>query len=239
MPIPSPVKTFHKDTYPAIHPTSPHLSTKGKNVAITGGGSGVGKAIAHSFATSGSSSITLLGRTEKTLLETKAELNKDFPNTKFFIIVTDIVDRNSVNAAFEAIKSNIGTVDILIANAGVMPAWNTIAESDPEEWYRGFDVNVKGNMNLVQAFLPLAAANATVINISAGMAHLQYYPVRSAYHASKLAAIKIFDYLHHENPQLFVLNVHPGVLMTGLGGDAVRTNTHAFDTCEFPQVANP
>jgi NADP-dependent 3-hydroxy acid dehydrogenase YdfG len=239
MPIPSPVKTYHKDTYPAIHPSSPHLSTKGKNVAITGGGSGVGKAIARSFAISGSSSITLLGRTEKTLMGTKDVLSKDFPNTKFFIIATDIVDRNSVNAAFEAIKSNIGTVDILIANAGVMPAWNTIAESDPEDWYRGFDVNVKGNLNLVQAFLPLAAANATAINISAGMAHIQYYPERSAYHASKLAAIKIFDYLHHENPQLFVLNIHPGVLKTGLAGDAAKTLARAFDTCKSPQVANP
>jgi NAD(P)-dependent dehydrogenase (short-subunit alcohol dehydrogenase family) len=45
---------------------------------------------------------------------------------------------------------------------------------------------------------------------------LPYVPGYSSYHASKLAAAKLFDYVHKENPNLFVLNVHPGVIMTAM-----------------------
>jgi NAD(P)-dependent dehydrogenase (short-subunit alcohol dehydrogenase family) len=209
--FPSPVKTYHNDTYPAINPSLPHLSTKGKGVVITGGGSGLGPAIARSFATSGASSITLLGRTEKTLLETKAALNQDFPDTKIFTTITDIAEKDSVTSAFDAIKSNIGTIDILVANAGLLSHGSP---TDLDDWYRHYDVNVKGNFNVVQAFIPVAAPQATVLNVSAGMAHVYHFPNALAYHSSKLAAIKIFDYLHMEHPEFFVLNVHPGILQT-------------------------
>lgn len=215
--FPSPVKTYHNNTYPAINPSLSHLSTKGKSVVITGGGSGLGPAIARSFATSGASSITLLGRTEKTLRETKEALNKDFPDTKIFTTITDIAEKDSVTSAFDAIKSNVGTVDILVANAGYL------SHGDPDDldnFYRHYDVNVKGNYNVVQAFIPVAAPQATVLNVSAGMAHLYQFPKALAYHSSKLAAIKIFDYLHVEHPEFFVLNVHPGILETGMSAGA-------------------
>lgn len=235
MSLPSPVQTFHRDTYPAINPSNSYLSTKGRNVVITGGGSGLGPAIVRSFATSGASSITLLGRTEKTLLETKISLSKDFPNTEIYIAATDIANKDSISAAFEIIKSNIGKIDILIANAGIISQWCLLAESTMEEWYKGFDVNVKGNFNLIKEFLPIAAPKAVVINVSAGMAHLKYYPKSLSYHASKLAAINIFDYLHYENPDLFVIHIHPGILKTGLGGGIPGRTTPdiPYDTCEY------
>jgi NADP-dependent 3-hydroxy acid dehydrogenase YdfG len=149
MEFPSPINNYHRDTYAAIDPFSSHLSTKGKNVVITGGGSGIGRAIARSFVLSGASSITLLGRMHKTFLETKATLESDFPDTSILTYIADIVDKSSISAAFESIKADIGRVDILIANAGYMPAFLPIAESAFDEWYNGFEVNVKGNFNLV------------------------------------------------------------------------------------------
>ncbi|KAM0247768.1 hypothetical protein ACHAQJ_009701 [Trichoderma viride] len=133
MAFPSPVRNFHRDTYQAINPSNPHLSTKGRNVVITGGGSGLGPAIARSFATSGAPSITLLGRTEKTLLETKAALNRDFSNVEIYLGVMDIINKYAVTAAFDDIKSNIGKVDILVANAGIMSAWCLLAEATIDE----------------------------------------------------------------------------------------------------------
>lgn len=215
-PYPCPVNTYHTDTYPAISPTLPHLSTKGKNVVITGGGSGLGPAFGHSLAASGASSISLIGRKEETLLQTKTKLEKEFPNTKIFIFITDLVDHNAVLRTFDAIKSSVGTVDILVANAGFAPELLSIEESKLEDWYTAFDINVKGNFNLIQGFLPTASKTATVLHVSAGVAHIPYLPGFSGYHASKLASAKMFDYLRHEHPDFFVLNFHPGIIKTAM-----------------------
>lgn len=214
MAFPSPVANYHTGTYPAINPTSPRLSTAGKNVVITGGGSGIGFEIAKSFAKSGASSISIFGRREKNLLDAKAKLDADYPNTKIYTYVADIVDKNALVGAFESIKATVGVVNVLVANAAYLPALSTIADADINDWYDGFEVNVKGNFNLVTAFVPVAAKDATVINLTSGVVHLPYAPGYSAYHTSKLAGTKFFDYLHHEYPEFFVLSVHPGVLRT-------------------------
>ncbi|KAK0106012.1 hypothetical protein ONS95_004519 [Cadophora gregata] len=214
MEFPSPVKNYHRDTYPAIDPTSSRLSTAGKNIVITGGGAGIGVGLARSFAQSGASSISILGRTEKTLLNTKSQLEKEYPKTKIFIYVADIVNKNALITAFESINSAVGPVHVLVANAGFLPNLNPVAKADLEDWYNGFEVNVKGNFNVVTAFVPVAASDAAIISISTGITHLKYLPGYSGYHTSKLAAAKFFEYVHHEFPQFFVLNVHPGVIMT-------------------------
>ncbi|KAH6671932.1 hypothetical protein B0J14DRAFT_669404 [Halenospora varia] len=237
LPWPSPTKTYHNDTYPAIDPTLPHLSTKGKNIVITGGGSGIGPVIATNFAKSGATSISLLGRTEKTLLETKSKIESSYPATKVSIYVTDIVNKAALVEAFKNIKATHGNVDVLIANAGYLSNIQPIAkaENDFDDWWNGYEVNVKGNFNLVTAFLLVAAKNAAVVNISTAITHFLNGPGFSAYHTSKLAASKFFDYVHHEYPDFFVVNVHPGVLETAMD---VKTKAAGvifpYDKVELP-----
>lgn len=81
MAFPSPTKTWRTATYPSIDPSLPALSSAGKNIVISGGGSGMGPEIAKAFAQSGAASIALLGRTEATLLETKQQIEVKYPNT--------------------------------------------------------------------------------------------------------------------------------------------------------------
>lgn len=225
MAFPSPVKNYHTDTYPAIDPSLPALSTKGKNIVISGGGAGIGPVIAQSFARSGASSIAILGRTEKTLLDTKAQLEKDFPQTRILTHVADIVDRSSLDAAFAVIRSAVGVIDVLVANAGYLPAISPLAQADSAEWFNGFEVNVKGNFNLVSAFVPCASKDAAIINISTGVTHLAHLPGYSGYHTSKLAAAKFFEYVHYEYPEYFVLNIHPGVIKTAMDAKTVASGT--------------
>jgi NAD(P)-dependent dehydrogenase (short-subunit alcohol dehydrogenase family) len=238
MAFPSPVKTFHDDTYPSINPTSPQLSTKGKNVVISGGGSGIGPEIARSFAKSGASSISIFGRTEKSLLQTKEKLQKEYPSTKFHSYVADIVNKSSLEKVFQSIKSAVGAIDILIANAGYMPDILPIAKADPEEWWNGFEINVKGAFNLVSAFVPVAAKNASIINISTGVAHIPYVPGGSGYTISKLAGTRLFDYVAKEYPDFFVLNVHPGVIKTAMDAKTVAAGINfPHDTSKSTQTA--
>jgi len=133
-----PVKTYHRDTYPAINPTSPHLSTKGKNIVISGGGTGIGREIARSFAKSGASTIHILGRRENKLLEMKQLVEKNYPNTQVYTHVADIVKRDELDAAFQAINSTVGLINVLIANAAYMADYKPFAEADPEEWFNCF-----------------------------------------------------------------------------------------------------
>jgi NAD(P)-dependent dehydrogenase (short-subunit alcohol dehydrogenase family) len=220
MAFPLTVKNYHTYNYPPppppIDPTSPRLSTKGKNVVITDGSSGIGKWITCSFAESGASSVSILGRTAKTLIETQAEIEKAYPQTTVHYYIADIEHSNALVAAFKSIQATVGSVDILVANAGYLSDIGPIVKIDPEEWFKGFEINVKGNLNLVNALISVATKGAPIISISTVLAHLPHMPGYSSYHTSKLAAAKLFDYVHYENPDLFVLNIHPGAIDTAM-----------------------
>jgi NAD(P)-dependent dehydrogenase (short-subunit alcohol dehydrogenase family) len=62
----------------------------------------------------------------------------------------------------------------------------------------------------------VATKGASIISISTVLAHLPHMPGYSSYHTLKLAAAKLFDYVHYENPDLFVLNIHPGAIDTAM-----------------------
>ncbi|KAK1255764.1 hypothetical protein MKX07_008023 [Trichoderma sp. CBMAI-0711] len=195
--FPTYTKQYHHEPYAAIAPTRPELSTQGKNVVITGGGGAIGTAMALSFAQSGASSIALLGRTEAALLKSKQAVNATYPATDVYIVKADVADEASVRTALEKFASMAGKkLDILVANAGVL--------SDA------------GTFNLVRAFVPLAEKNATLINVTSSVPQLPFVPGSSSYHGSKLAAVKLFDYLNFENPELRVLQFHPGVVQSSM-----------------------
>ena len=161
----------------------------------------------------------------------KSSLERDYPNTKVFSYVTDLVDRKSVAKSFDAIHASVETLHILVANAGYSPKLASLEDSNHEDWYNAFEVNVKGNLNLVKAFLPVASTTASILNVTAGATHVPYLPGFSGYATSKLAAARIFDYLHHEHPDFFVLNFHPGLIETGIPGNPNALN---FDDIELP-----
>jgi NAD(P)-dependent dehydrogenase (short-subunit alcohol dehydrogenase family) len=215
--IPTYTNVFHHKPYAAISPTRPELSTKGKNIVITGAGTGIGAAIALSFAQSGASHIALLGRTEATLLKSKQAVNATYPETAVHVITADVANEASIRAALEKYASIVGKkLDVLVANAGVLPDPGTLLGSDASLWWSGYEINIRGQFNLIRAFVPLAEKNATVINVTTSVIQFPFVPGSSGYHGSKLGATKIFDYLHFEQPELRVLQFHPGVVQTSM-----------------------
>jgi NAD(P)-dependent dehydrogenase (short-subunit alcohol dehydrogenase family) len=217
MEFPPYTKTFHNKSYPAISPTRPELSTAGKVVLITGGGSGIGPKIANSFALSGATKISILGRTESSLLSTKQELEAQHPALKILTFVADITDQPAVQHAFETTKKIFGPVDILIGNAGYMPDAAPLATTDLDKWMTGLDINVRGNLILYQAFLSNSSPNPTLLHVSTAAANFPALPGGlSAYAVSKLAASKMSDYFAAENPNVRVMTVHPGTPDTSM-----------------------
>jgi NAD(P)-dependent dehydrogenase (short-subunit alcohol dehydrogenase family) len=129
-------------------------------------------------------------------------------------MVADITSRDSVQAAFAKIGGELGQLDILVCNTGVLPAMGPLLEADPAEWWNGFEAMVKGVFNSVQVFKVHAKPNATLINVSSCVGHLPAVPGISAYTGSKIATAKIFETLSAEEPGWMVVNIQPGHVST-------------------------
>ncbi|KAL8895273.1 MAG: hypothetical protein Q9207_008235 [Kuettlingeria erythrocarpa] len=217
-PFPSLTAEWHTDTYDAISPTKPVVSAKGKTVVVTGGGAGIGREIAKAYAEAGAAQVAILGRTQKTLDETKSIINEQSPDTKVTIHVADVADEEAVGNAARDLKG----WDILILNAGVLAKPSTIAETKLADWWRVYETNVKGAVACIQAFIPTRnpspSVPTSIIGINAGMVHVPagVGPASgaSAYASSKMAQLKLMEFLAAENPDLFVASVHPGVVET-------------------------
>ena len=121
LPFPSVTKAWHNSPYPAIDPRQPKLSTKGKSVFITGGGTGSGAAVARTFAAAGVTEMAITGRRKEVLDATAEALKKNFPELIVLTLATDVSKLESVEAAFDTFMKQFGKVDICVSNAGVAP----------------------------------------------------------------------------------------------------------------------
>ncbi|KAK4189157.1 oxidoreductase-like protein 1 [Podospora australis] len=217
-PFPTPVLPYHRKAYPAIDPTRPELSSKGKSIFITGAGSGIGAEVASAFAKSGAAHIGLGGRRLPNLEETKAKIASSHPNVKVHIFQADIADEKSITEAVASFASQTdsGKIDVLVANAGYSAPGGTVDKFDPEELKRNFEINVFGQFNTLRAFHPLAAPGAVVVHTTTGLVHTSPFPGQVAYQSSKLAATRIFDAFRSENPEIRVIQFHPGLPVTDI-----------------------
>jgi NAD(P)-dependent dehydrogenase (short-subunit alcohol dehydrogenase family) len=208
MAFPQYTTNFHSSPYPSIDPTRSELSTAGKVVFITGGGSGLGPRLTHAFAKSGATKITIIGRTESTLLSTRKSVEAQYPRVSVLALTADITDQTQVNDAFVTTKNTFGPVDILVSNAGTIPDILPLATTPIDEFAKGLDINVKGALIVAQAFLANAAESPILINIGTAGAHIgALHPGIGAYNVSKLAAIKMLDYIAAGSPHVRTVTV--------------------------------
>lgn len=210
-------KKYHHEPYDLISPSRPELSAAGKNVVITGGGTGIGKSIALSFAQAGASSVSILGR-RLDRLEIAANEIRSISNHGTLVICkrTDLTNAHEVREAFGGIKQFVGNINILVSNAGFFPKVSNVIDYDAEDYMEGFKMNVVTTLNALQAFHPHAAPGAMVFNISTSLAHISPWRGLSGYCVTKGANLKLVDFFAAENPDIHVVNVQPGVVETDL-----------------------
>ncbi|GAD92416.1 hypothetical protein FG04599.1 [Paecilomyces variotii No. 5] len=219
------VSTFHHYPYHSISETNPSLTCEGKIVFITGGGRGIGRAIAKSFAVAGAKGTFLVGRTKSDLQTAAEDITKlaETSNKTTTVLYSecDITDAHAVASAFKKAISSFGHIDILIQNAGYLDDHRSVVDSDLKDYWKTFEINVKGGLSVIQEFLKTSPpAGSTIINVGSGAGHLPYIPGYSAYSSSKLALAKIVEYVHHENPHLRVFNINPGAIVTEMQAKA-------------------
>ncbi|MFJ7934509.1 3-ketoacyl-ACP reductase [Sporosarcina sp. NPDC096371] len=164
----------------------------GKTALITGAGRGIGRATAIAFAKEGIH-IGLVGRTAANLEEVAKELSEYGVNVT--MATADVSDNESVIAAVEHVKSELGPIDILINNAGI-GKFGKFLELSPEEFKNIIDVNLMGVYYVTRAVLPemIERQAGDIINISS-TAGQKGAPVTSAYSASKFGLLGLTESL--------------------------------------------
>jgi NAD(P)-dependent dehydrogenase (short-subunit alcohol dehydrogenase family) len=151
-----------------------------RHVLITGGGTGIGAAIAVALSAEGAA-VSLVGRRAAPLQELAANLDRACA------IVADVTREEDTVAMVESAHAAHGPVDILVANAGAAES-APIAKLDLAHWRRMLDVNLTGAFLSVKAALPdltRAGAPASRIVLIASSAGLKGYPYVAAYCAAK------------------------------------------------------
>ncbi|WP_079509119.1 3-ketoacyl-ACP reductase [Mesobacillus jeotgali] len=195
-------------------------SLKGKTALITGAGRGIGRAAAIALAKEGVN-IGMIGRTLENLEKVTTELGEY--GVEVSGAVADIADRESVEHAVEHIKEELGTIDILINNAGIAK-FGGFLDLDPQEWEQIIQVNLMGTYYVTRAVLPgmIERQTGDIINI-ASTAGQKGAPVTSAYSASKFGVLGLTESLMLEvrKHNIRVSALTPSTVATDL---AIETN---------------
>lgn len=133
-----------------------------ESIVVTGGGRGIGRAIALAFAEP-DAHVIITGRTPETLEKTAAEIRAR--GAKATAIAMDVADTASVADGFAAVARAGVKVDVLVNNAGV-GGGEPVQGSDIERWRRTLDVNLFGVYLTTRECLPLMPDESRIINLS-------------------------------------------------------------------------
>ena len=152
---------------------------KGKTALITGGGRGIGRAIALAFAREGAR-IAVAARTVEQIEQVATEIGNGA-----IALACDVADPESVTRMFGELRERFGHADILVNNAGIAES-ATLVNSTDEHWHRHLAINLSGTFYCTRAALPAMLKNGwgRVINI-ASIAGKTGAPYITAYSASK------------------------------------------------------
>ncbi|KAK4505133.1 hypothetical protein PRZ48_003096 [Zasmidium cellare] len=231
--------SVRNDTYPSINPAEVDMA--GKSVLIMGASKGIGKATAISFATAGCSKILLAGRSDLAEVETAiydAAIKANRPQPVVHSFKVDVTSEDSVrDAAATATDVLDSSLDVLISNVGYLEEARLLAESEPSEWWKTWEVNVKGPYLTARFFIPLLleSQTKTVINVTSGGAHVMFSGM-SSYQTTKFALCRLTEFMNKEyyDQGLIAMALHPGAVKTELSRNVAAERQHRLtDTPEL------
>jgi NAD(P)-dependent dehydrogenase (short-subunit alcohol dehydrogenase family) len=156
-------------------------SLQGKTALVTGGGRGIGAAIARRLASLGAR-VIVCGRTMKPLHETVRNITA--AGGKATAIAADVAQWESVAALAKHVQGDHKQLDVLVNNAGVGSFSTPLHQLDTTEWNRVMDTNLRGVFYTIRAFVPMMKSGAHIVNISS-LAGKNALPNGAAYAASK------------------------------------------------------
>lgn len=208
----------------------------GKTVLITGASRGIGAAAARAFAGAGAN-VALVARGTDAIADLAGEIGKNA-----LAIPCDVARHSEIEAAIAATARTFGGLDVLINNAGVIEPIGHLSETDPDDWSRTVDINLKGVMYGMHAAMPgmIAQGHGTIITVSSGAAH---GPVEgwSAYCASKAGAYMLTRVADHEarDKGLRILGLSPGTVATDMQREIKASGVNPVSQLEWSDHIPP
>ena len=146
-------------------------SLDGKVALVTGGGTGIGAAIAEAFSGTGAC-VVVTGRRPAPLAQTVQRVTESGGTA--LAVCADVTDLAAMTSAVEETLDRFGQLDIVVANAGIQPGQGPVLDYSPEDWHRVVDVNLTGVWNTAKASVPalVRGGGGSVIVIGSGMARV-------------------------------------------------------------------
>lgn len=182
----------------------------GRTAVVTGGANGIGAAIVRRLSASGA--------TRGVVLDLPGALGHNAPPGNWSEIAVDLRDDDSVTRAFGEARAQLGTIDILVAAAGVVPPWSGIDTIDADEWDDLFRVNARGVMRSIQEGQRAMADGAAIVVIASQNAW-RGSPQLAGYTASKHAALGLVRSV------AFELGLR-GIRVNAIGPGSVATDAY-------------
>jgi NAD(P)-dependent dehydrogenase (short-subunit alcohol dehydrogenase family) len=169
----------------SVDPSHPLVDLTGQVALVTGGGRGLGRAFAIALAKAGAH-VAVTARTAEPLAETVAMVER--AGGRALAIPGDVSAPDAVAHVVRTAESQLGMVDILVNNAGAVGPLGYDWEVDLEDWWRTFEINVRGPFLYARAVLPgmVKRQRGRIVNISTG-AGFGRLPQMDAYCATKAA----------------------------------------------------
>ena len=155
------------------------INLDNKRVLVSGSSQGLGRKIVEKFSENNSFGFGF------DLQESK----KDLKGWEFLQI--DVSNETEIINGFEKIKEKIGELDVVVANAGIVPPWSTINDIDNDEWEKVFNINVKGVALTIKHSVELMKSSGGSIIVMGSINSLLGHSGQSLYTASKHALLGI------------------------------------------------
>ncbi|MGY0710136.1 SDR family oxidoreductase [Azospirillum argentinense] len=210
------------------------MDLNGKVALITGAGSGIGKASATLFASTGAS-VGVLSRTEDEIRRTAEEITA--AGGKAIPLVADVADSEAVKRAVDRLVQEYGRLDIVFANAGINGVWAPIDELTPEEWDRTININLRGTyltLHHAVPYLKKAGGGSVLVTASINGTRVFSNAGATAYSCTKAAQVAMVQMLALElaKHRIRVNAICPGMIDT-----KIQDNTQARNTVEAEEAA--
>jgi NAD(P)-dependent dehydrogenase (short-subunit alcohol dehydrogenase family) len=220
------------------------MDPRGRTVIVTGASAGIGKALARAFV-SGGANVVLASRNVQALNSLANELGQE----QTLVVPTDVTQRDQIDALVDRTVERFGRLDVLVNNAGV-GLYTSVADVDPDDFQRLFQVNLMGPLHGMQAAVRTMrkTGGGTIVNISSGTSRIVVpflggtYPalkraleILSDYARAQLAdeGIKVLVVLPYITATKFAENVLGPRLAAAPNSDASRRNLLPPHTAEF------
>ncbi len=195
----------------------------GQIALVTGGGRGLGRAFAQALAGAGAR-VAVTARSGHELAETVGLIEQ--AGGTAIAVPADVTDQAAVVRAVRLTEEQLGPVDVLANNAGVLGPSGRDWEVDVDDWWRTFDVNLRGAFLCARTVIPgmIARHRGRIINISSASVNI-HLPYASAYGVSKAALTYLANCLDSATKEygVYAFAYAPGFVRTDVIDDVAES----------------